>query len=285
MATLLLASGSKRVAAFTLRAGNVLRVSSMRSPQHCMTQARLNVLSADASWLHTSAPFNDKTNNSNKAADAAQSNDASQVTDLVLNPLIVCGPSGVGKGTIIQRFMQHHDDQFAFSVSHTTRQPRQGEIHGVHYHFVTPEYMQTAIAGGLFLEHAHVHGNFYGTSWSTLEDVQRGQRKRCLLDIDVQGVKNIKLLEDGDLDNAMPFRLAPKYIFIAPPSLEILHSRLVSRGTETEESLQRRKQNAAAEMEYGMQDGHFDRIVVNDDLDRAVQDFAKAVEDMYSATN
>jgi guanylate kinase len=195
---------------------------------------------------------------------------------MVLDPLVVCGPSGVGKGTIIQKFMEELNgkEHFQFSVSHTTRSGRPGEQDGVHYHFVTLEAMKQAISKGEFLEHAEVHGNYYGTSWQSLRDVQQ-TGKRCLLDIDVQGVKNIKRMESPTLK--------PRYIFISPPSLEVLQERLVGRGTESAESLARRTANARAELDYGLEEGQFDAIVVNHDLDAACQEFASLVRELYSS--
>jgi len=194
----------------------------------------------------------------------------------VIQPLVVCGPSGVGKGTIIAKFMEEHggSDDFEFTVSHTTRKPRQGEINGHHYHFTDYDSMKGAIGRGEFLEHAEVHGNFYGTSIKSLRDVNG---KRPILDIDVQGVKNVKTQVKEDSS-----ALQPKYIFISPPSMDTLRKRLESRGTETEESLKKRTENALAEMEYGTAEGNFDEIVVNDDLDKACDDFAAAVANIYS---
>lgn len=196
--------------------------------------------------------------------------------DLVLDPLIVCGPSGVGKGTIIAKYMEELGgrEHFEFTVSHTTRSPRAGEQDGVHYHFVALEAMKQAIRNGEFLEHAEVHGNYYGTSWSSLKQVQI-KGKRCLLDIDVQGVKNIKRMESD--------RLQPKYIFISPPSMEVLEERLVRRGTETVESLARRTANARSEVDYGLQPDNFDAVVVNNDLGEACQEFARLVHELYHA--
>lgn len=194
---------------------------------------------------------------------------------MVLDPLIVCGPSGVGKGTIIAKFMEELGgrNNFEFTVSHTTRSPRVGEIDGVHYHFVPLDTMKAAIRNNEFLEHAEVHGNYYGTSWSSLKDVQI-KGKKCLLDIDVQGVKNIKRMESE--------RLQPKYIFITPPSLEVLEQRLIGRGTESAESLAKRTANARSEVEYGLQQENFDVVVVNGDLTEACHDFARLVNEMYN---
>jgi guanylate kinase len=218
------------------------------------------------------------------ASAASFSTDASSSassSSQVLDPLVVCGPSGVGKGTIIDKFMKelggHH--HFGFTVSHTTRSPRPGEVDGMHYHFTTHEEMEEAIGQqNAFLEHAHVHGNMYGTSWQSLRDVQQNG-KRCLLDIDVQGVQALK--QQG-LSMRNQANWKPRYVFIAPPSLPILLDRLSSRGTEDEASLQRRTANAQAEVEYGLKKGNFDAIVVNDDLDEACREFTRVVKELYS---
>jgi guanylate kinase len=199
-------------------------------------------------------------------------------SNMVLDPLIVCGPSGVGKGTIIDKFMNDFGGRhrFGFTVSHTTRAPRPGEVDGIHYHFVTREEMESAIQSNLFLEHARVHGNLYGTSWKSLRDVQE-QDKRCLLDIDMQGVQALKKQTACSGAN-----WKPRYIFIAPPSLDRLLERLSSRGTEDELSLKRRTAMAQTEVDYGMQKGNFDGIIINDDLDKACREFTLLVKDLYS---
>ena len=193
---------------------------------------------------------------------------------MVLDPLIVCGPSGVGKGTIISKFMDElgGKEQFQFTVSHTTRSPRPGEENGIHYHFVDMDEMKEAIENGQFLEHAQVHGNYYGTSWSSLRDVQEN-KKRCLLDIDVQGVKNIKRMESDVLK--------PKYVFISPPSMEVLERRLVGRGTESAESIARRTANAQSEVAYGTEEDNFDAVVINRDLDEACAEFVRVLKELY----
>mmetsp|Transcript_39855 Transcript_39855/g.119917 ORF Transcript_39855/g.119917 Transcript_39855/m.119917 type:complete len:370 (-) Transcript_39855:576-1685(-) len=233
----------------------------------------------------------------------------------VLRPLVVCGPSGAGKGTIIERFMTssppssssapppppplpgcdrdepHRTQKFAFTVSHTTRSPRPGEIDGVHYHFTSMEDMREAIRDGNFLEHAEVHGNVYGTSLSSLEAVQ-DEGKIPLLDIDVQGVRSVKETRDvrdarldairrGGRDDPPDSILRPRFVFVAPPSLDVLLERLRGRGTETEESLARRTANAEAEMDFGLGEGNVDAVVVNDDLDRACEEFGRVVRSLY----
>lgn len=234
-----------------------------------------------------------------------------------LRPLVVCGPSGVGKGTIISKFMEDtsHSNvlpKFGFSVSHTTRQPRPGELDGVHYNFVTHDYFQEKIAlGDFFIEHAEVHGNMYGTSFQAIFDVTKvsdngseipdGVEKHCLLDIDVEGVKSIKEFQSrqqiklsmeptlGKAKSTQQYAnevkdlplLCANFIFIAPPSIDTLRDRLLNRGTETPETLERRFRNAKAELDYGMTPGNFDAIIINDNLEQACSDFTTAVLDMY----
>lgn len=170
-------------------------------------------------------------------------------------PVVICGPSGVGKGTLIARLMKEFPSVFGFSVSHTTRAPRYLEKSGVHYHFTERTLMESAIQEGKFLESADVHGNLYGTSVAAVEAVANAG-KRCILDIDVQGAQAVK---KSGLDAA--------FIFIAPPSLEQLESRLRGRGTESEEQIQKRLKNARVELEHGKNGLLFDHYVVNDNLE------------------
>ena len=104
--------------------------------------------------------------------------------------VVVAGPSGVGKGTLINMLMKDMEGKFGFSVSHATRKPRPGEVDGVSYHFVTVPAMEAAIKNGEFIEYAPVHGNYYGTSKKSVADVCE-QGKVCILDIDIQGVKSV----------------------------------------------------------------------------------------------
>jgi len=192
--------------------------------------------------------------------------------DVLPRPLVICGPSGVGKGTIINKLLENKENAnfFDFTVSHTTRQPRPGEIDHTHYHFTTYEAMKNDIRSGKFIEHAEVHGNFYGTSLDAVELVQ-SKGKIPLLDIDVQGVRSVR--ESG---------LRANFIFIAPPSLRELEDRLRGRGTEDEESMKRRIGNASAELEYGLAKGNFDRIVTNAELSEAVSQLESIVISLYS---
>ena len=167
--------------------------------------------------------------------------------------------------------------KFGFTTSHTTRSPRPGEMDGIDYHFTSHAKMEELIAAGKFLEHANVHGNIYGTSFEAIQHVENQLRKICLLDIDVQGVRSMKLHER---EEGTP-KLKGNYIFISPPSLETLKTRLMGRGTETFESLERRTKNAQMEMEYGLENGNFDYIIVNDDLEEACKNFDRIVKEIY----
>jgi guanylate kinase len=170
-------------------------------------------------------------------------------------PIVVCGPSGVGKGTLISRLVKDYPDAFGFSISHTTRAPRQGEADGVNYHFVEKPVFERLVKEDKFIEHANVHNEWYGTSVSSVGAV-RSAGKVCVLDIDVRGAKKVKTTN-----------IAPRYIFIKPPSLEELESRLRDRSSESEEDLNRRLENAVAEIEYGTRAGNFHKVLVNDDVE------------------
>ncbi|KAF6280747.1 guanylate kinase 1 [Rhinolophus ferrumequinum] len=139
----------------------------------------------------------------------------------------------------------------------TTRDPRPGEENGRDYYFVTREVMQRDIAAGDFVEHAEFSGNLYGTSKAAVRAVQAVNRI-CVLDVDLQGVRNIKKTD-----------LRPIYIFVQPPSLDVLEQRLRQRNTETEESLAKRLAAARADMESSKEPGLFDLVIVNDSLDKA----------------
>ncbi|NP_001086807.1 guanylate kinase 1 S homeolog [Xenopus laevis] len=172
-------------------------------------------------------------------------------------PVVLTGPSGAGKSTLLKMLMREYEGLFGFSVSHTTRKPRPGEVHGKDYHFVTLEDMKKGVERGDFIEHAVFSGNMYGTSTAAVQAVQ-ANNQICILDIDMQGVKSIKKT-----------RLNPIYISIHPPSVQILEKRLRDRNTESEESLQKRLNAAIADLEISKEPGLFDAIIVNDDLEEA----------------
>jgi guanylate kinase len=172
--------------------------------------------------------------------------------------LVVSGPSGAGKGTVCTALRKVRPD-LKLSISVTTRQPRQGEVDGVHYFFKTVEEFNTMRQQGEFLEWAKVYDNFYGTPISFVKKTLE-EGSDMLLEIDIQGALNVK-------------KLIPEavLVFIVPPSIEILHKRLADRGTETPESLAKRCAAATAELDY-ME--HYDYLVINDQIDRATDDVA-----------
>ena len=171
--------------------------------------------------------------------------------------LLISGPSGCGKSTICKRLLER--DDVVCSVSATTREPRPGEVDGVHYHFLAADAFRARIADGAFVEHAEVHGNMYGTLKEPMERAI-ADGKVYLVEIDVQGALQLKALETEGI-----------YVFVAPPDMAVLRARLAGRGTESPEVLERRL--AKAEDEYRERE-KYDHIVVNDDLERAVAEIA-----------
>ncbi|SMY29535.1 unnamed protein product [Zymoseptoria tritici ST99CH_1A5] len=176
-------------------------------------------------------------------------------------PIVVSGPSGSGKSTLITRLLSQYPDRFALSVSHTTRQPRGTEKHGVEYNFVTREDFQELVKKNGFIEHAQFGSNLYGTSVQAVKDVAEKGRV-CILDIEMEGVKQVKSTD-----------LNARFIFLQPPSVEILEQRLRGRGTDKEEAIQERLKQAEKEIAYSKTPGVHERIVVNDDLEKAWGEF------------
>ena len=168
--------------------------------------------------------------------------------------LVISGPSGVGKGTIINKLFDM-DDNLYFSVSATTRQPRQGEINGVHYTFKSIEEFEHDIETGEMLEHAQFSGNYYGTPRSAVEK-KLSQGKDVVLDIEIQGARNVK-------------RLMPEavLVYILPPSIDELKKRLNGRHTETEESVSSRLHTAYSELHEAPE--LYDYFIVNDVVENA----------------
>jgi guanylate kinase len=171
-------------------------------------------------------------------------------------PVIITGPSGVGKSTLIKKLLSTHPEAFARCTSHTTRAPRPGEVH---YHFVNVTRFKTLIAQGHFLEWTvSSNGDYYGTSNVTvLGAMNKG--KTPVLDIEVEGVKQMEA-------NGMPWR----YVFVKPPTLEALEMRLRKSGTE--EDVQEALERARIEMDYAEEEKIFDRVIVNDELDGAYKE-------------
>eukprot|EP00761_Pharyngomonas_kirbyi_P003555 gb/GECH01003559.1/.p1 GENE.gb/GECH01003559.1/~~gb/GECH01003559.1/.p1 ORF type:complete len:248 (+),score=53.99 gb/GECH01003559.1/:1-744(+) len=175
-------------------------------------------------------------------------------------PVVICGPSSVGKGTLINQLVQRYPDTFALSISHTTREPRPQEEDGKDYYFISKKQMEKEIEENKFIESAHVHGNLYGTSLKAVNEVI-ASGKICIIEIDVQGAR---MLKKKGLIN-------PVYIFIKPPSEEELVERIKKRNTETDESIDLRMENAKEELEFAEQSGFFNYLIVNDDIENAFQ--------------
>lgn len=175
-------------------------------------------------------------------------------------PIVVSGPSGTGKSTLLKRLFAEYPNKFGFSVSNTTRTPRPGEKDGVDYNFVSVEKFKKLISDNAFIEWAQFSGNYYGTTIAAVKHVSEGMKRTCVLDIDMQGVKSVKKTD-----------LNARFIFVSPPSLDILKQRLEGRGTETPESIQKRLEAANREIEFSKTGAH-DKIIVNDDLDKAYKE-------------
>lgn len=169
--------------------------------------------------------------------------------------IVISGPSGAGKGTICKALLEKHEDLY-LSVSATTREPRNGEIHGVNYYFLTKDEFRKRIDSNDFLEWAEVYGNYYGTPKSSVEEMLN-EGKNVILEIDIQGALKVKEnCEDG------------VFIFILPPSMEELKQRIINRGSETPDSLMRRFTSAYQEINYISK---YNYGVINDKVEDAVR--------------
>ncbi len=175
--------------------------------------------------------------------------------------LVISGPSGVGKGTLVKALKARRADVVE-SISCTTRPPREGETHGKEYFFLTKEEFLRRIAENDFLEYDEHFGNYYGTPKSFVQDMLK--EKSVILEIDVVGALNAK--------KAIPESVL---IMIAPPSLEELKRRLVGRGTETDEDIE----NRLSRLDYEMsQQDKYDYVVINDDLELALLQIEKILD-------
>lgn len=172
-------------------------------------------------------------------------------------PVVICGPSGSGKSTLLKRLLAENKDKLAFTISHTTRKPRKGEMNGREYYFVSREEMERMIKSNEFIEHTEFSGNLYGTSKMAVQEALK-TGKMFILELDIEGVRSLNSLDI----------FKPRFIFIKPPSKQLLVERLSSRGTETVEALQKRLDRADEELKFADSgEVQFDEILVNGDLD------------------
>ena len=177
--------------------------------------------------------------------------------------IVIAGPSGVGKGSVVRRLLSRDPQRLSRSVSVTTRSPRAGEVEGVDYGFVRDDAFDAMIRAGELLEWAEIVGHRSGTPARFVEE-QRALGRDVVLEIDVKGAQQVR---DGSPDALL--------IFLLPPSFAELERRLRGRGTEDETLIERRLDAARWELQ---QEGWFDHRVVNDDLERATEEVAAIIE-------
>lgn len=175
--------------------------------------------------------------------------------------LIISGPAGTGKGTVCKSLLERNND-IIYSISATTRKPRTGEENGINYFFIEDEEFKEKISKDEFLEYAYVHTNYYGTPKEfVMDEVKKGEI--VLLEIDVQGALQIK----KNYSEAV-------FVFLLPPTMEELKNRIVKRGTETTEDINRRFENAFKELDFV---GEYDYFVVNEKIEDAVSDIESII--------
>ena len=204
------------------------------------------------------------------SASAASTTSSSAVSSSQYRPLCICGPSGVGKGTLLTRLFADFPSVFGKKVSHTTRAPRAGEVDGSSYYFVSKEEFERGIAAGEFIEFAYVHGNIYGTSVESVRRIASSGRV-CVLELDVQGAEAI-----------LRTSLNAFFFFILPPSFDSLKERLVGRGSESDDTIAVRLDTAKKELQFAERRSDiFHAKIVNDDLDKAYQQLKDEIKKCY----
>lgn len=184
--------------------------------------------------------------------------------------LVICGPSGVGKGTLISYLMQEFPGKFGFSISHTSRDPRGEETNGKEYYFCSNEEFKSMISMSSFVEYAEVHNHFYGTSKQAIENIVN-QGKICLIDIDIQGVEQIQ---------NSSFKDKAYYIGVLPKSHKDLEERLRKRGTDSDQVIEIRLKNSTQEIERIKSNPNIYKLV-NDDLETACSEIAALIKSFW----
>lgn len=176
--------------------------------------------------------------------------------------VIFSGPSGAGKDTVLD-VLKEKDDNVKVSVSLTTREPREGEVDGVNYYFVSKEFFEKKVSENLMLEHAMYHNDYYGTPKEPVDEML-GSGKTVILKIDVQGAENIRKIYPDVIS-----------VFLLPPSMAVLEKRLRGRGTEDEETINSRLYIAEQEIRRATE---YDYVVVNDTIENAVDGLKTIIE-------
>ena len=176
--------------------------------------------------------------------------------------MVISGPSGAGKGTVCKALLQKRDD-VVLSMSATSRNPRPGEVDGVHYFFLSEQAFREKIDAGQMLEHAVFCGNYYGTPKAYVDEMLAAG-KNVILEIEVQGAMHVRSKYPEGV-----------YIFILPPSMQELENRLVGRGTEKEDVVRERLERAKRELDYI---NKYNYVVVNEDVDKAADEICAVID-------
>merc|ERR1711976_818954 len=172
-----------------------------------------------------------------------------------IKPLIICAPSGCGKGTLIKKLIKNYPHYFKLSVSYTTRQPRKEDIDGVTYNFVDKDKFSEEINNNNFIEYVEYNGNYYGTNYNYINNItNKGQI--CVIEIEIEGAKKI-----------YSYGLECNYIYILPPNIEELRKRLIKRNSENIDIIEKRIDISKSEIEQIQHLKFFDKIFVNDNFD------------------
>lgn len=190
-----------------------------------------------------------------------------------IKPLVICAPSGCGKGTLINRLFKDFPDMFKLSVSFTTRKAREGEQHGVNYFYTDVKNFEEEIEKGNFIEYTKYAENYYGTNKNqVLEICAKG--KVCVLEIEIKGAQNV--FKSG---------LGCNYLFILPPSIESLRERLINRGTEDLEVIEKRINISKAELEELQGLNFFNKRLINDDFEKFYVEVVEYLQELYPTLN
>eukprot|EP01084_Bolivina_argentea_P012867 24094_1 len=193
------------------------------------------------------------------------------------NPLVICGPSGIGKGTIVNYILQNYSNSFGHSISHTTREPRKDETDDIHYKFVNKQIFEEGIKNNEYIEYACTHGNYYGTHKQTLDTV-KDEGKICILEIDVKGAKQVKEYHNY---------LDCNFIFITTQSpLITSQERLLKRGTESHDQIKTRLNTAKIELDFLDENpDFFHSVLFNEDWNECIDDVRMTLNQWYPWLN